>query len=27
MSTGYLPGAHSPECPVYEYIKQLKRNI
>ena len=18
MSTGYLPGAHSPECPVYE---------
>jgi DNA-3-methyladenine glycosylase I len=24
ISTGYLPGAHSPECPVYERIKQLK---
>jgi DNA-3-methyladenine glycosylase I len=24
MSTGYLPGAHSPECPVYERIKQIK---
>lgn len=24
MSAGYLPGAHSPECPVYERIKQLK---
>ena len=26
MSTGYLPGAHSIECPVYERIKQLKTN-
>jgi len=26
MSTGYLPGAHSPECPVYERIKLLKYN-
>jgi DNA-3-methyladenine glycosylase I len=25
MSTGYLPGAHSPECPVYERIKLLKQ--
>lgn len=24
ISTGYLPGAHSPECPVYEKIKQIK---
>jgi DNA-3-methyladenine glycosylase I len=24
MSTGYLPGAHSPECPVYKRIKILK---
>jgi DNA-3-methyladenine glycosylase I len=24
MSTGYLPGAHSPECPVYKRIKLLK---
>jgi DNA-3-methyladenine glycosylase I len=24
MSTGYLPGAHSPQCPVYERIKLLK---
>jgi DNA-3-methyladenine glycosylase I len=24
MSTGYLPGAHSPECPVYERIEKLK---
>ncbi len=23
MSTGYLPGAHTPECPVYERILQL----
>ena len=23
MSTGYLPGAHSPECPVYQKIEQL----
>ena len=26
MSTGYLPGAHSPECPVYKRIKLLKRS-
>lgn len=26
MSTGYLPGAHSTECPVYERIKLLKNN-
>jgi DNA-3-methyladenine glycosylase I len=26
MSTGYLPGAHSPQCPVYERIKLLKKN-
>jgi DNA-3-methyladenine glycosylase I len=25
MSTGYLPGAHSPECPVYERIRILKQ--
>jgi len=25
MSTGYLPGAHSPDCPVYEMIQKLKR--
>ena len=25
MSTGYLPGAHSPECPVYERIKLIKQ--
>ena len=25
MSTGYLPGAHSPECPVYERIKIIKQ--
>jgi DNA-3-methyladenine glycosylase I len=25
MSTGYLPGAHSPECPVYNRIKLLKQ--
>jgi DNA-3-methyladenine glycosylase I len=24
MSTGYLPGAHSTECPVYERINMLK---
>jgi DNA-3-methyladenine glycosylase I len=27
MSTGYLPGAHSPECPVYERIKQIKSSL
>jgi DNA-3-methyladenine glycosylase I len=26
MSTGYLPGAHSRQCPVYERIKILKQN-
>jgi DNA-3-methyladenine glycosylase I len=26
MSTGYLPGAHSTGCPVYETIKQIKEN-
>lgn len=24
MSTGYLPGAHSPECPVYKKIRKTK---
>lgn len=24
MSTGYLPGAHIPECPVYQKILKLK---
>lgn len=24
ISTGYLPGAHSSECPVYECIRKLK---
>jgi DNA-3-methyladenine glycosylase I len=24
MSTGYLPGAHDPSCPVYEKILQIK---
>jgi DNA-3-methyladenine glycosylase I len=24
MSTGYLPGAHSPDCPVYERIRKIK---
>ncbi|CAG5071844.1 DNA-3-methyladenine glycosylase 1 [Dyadobacter sp. CECT 9623] len=23
MSTGYLPGAHSPDCPIYQKIEQL----
>jgi DNA-3-methyladenine glycosylase I len=26
MSTGYMSGAHSPECPVYEKILKLKGN-
>jgi DNA-3-methyladenine glycosylase I len=26
MSTGYLEGAHSPECPVYKRIKLLKQS-
>jgi DNA-3-methyladenine glycosylase I len=25
MSTGYLPGAHSPQCPVYNRIKLLRK--
>lgn len=25
MSTGYLPGAHSTDCPVYERILAIKR--
>lgn len=24
MSTGYLPGAHSPGCPVYERIRKIR---
>jgi len=24
MSTGYLPGAHSPDCPVYKRIEKIK---
>jgi DNA-3-methyladenine glycosylase I len=24
MSTGYLPGAHSPDCPAYKKIEKLK---
>ncbi len=24
ISTGYLPGAHDPDCPVYEQIARLK---
>jgi DNA-3-methyladenine glycosylase I len=24
MSTGYLPGAHSPDCPVYEKIQRIR---
>jgi DNA-3-methyladenine glycosylase I len=27
MSTGYLPGAHSPDCPVYERIIKIKEHI
>jgi DNA-3-methyladenine glycosylase I len=25
MSTGYLPGAHSPDCPAWKKIEKLKR--
>lgn len=25
MSTDYLPGAHSPDCPVYEKIRKIKK--
>jgi len=24
MSTGYLPGAHAPDCPVYDRIRKIK---
>jgi DNA-3-methyladenine glycosylase I len=24
MSTGYLPGAHSPDCPVFRRIEEIK---
>ena len=24
MSIGYLPGAHAPECPIYQIIEDLK---
>jgi hypothetical protein len=24
VSTGYLPGAHTPDCPVYEIVLSLK---
>jgi DNA-3-methyladenine glycosylase I len=27
MSTGYMEGAHSPDCPVYERIKNLNTKI
>jgi DNA-3-methyladenine glycosylase I len=27
MSTGYLPGAHSPECPVYKRIERIKNKL
>ena len=26
MSTGYLPGAHSPDCPIYHKIKALDQS-
>jgi DNA-3-methyladenine glycosylase I len=26
VSTGYLPGAHSEDCPVYKQIEKLKRS-
>ena len=25
MSTGYLPGAHDPKCPVYKRIEKIKQ--
>ena len=25
MSTGYLPGAHSPQCPIYKRIEHIKQ--
>jgi len=27
MSTGYLPGAHSTDCPVYTRIQKIKKQI
>ena len=27
ISTGYLPGAHSPDCPVFEHIKLLRNKL
>lgn len=26
VSIGYLPGAHSPDCPIYKRINQIKEN-
>ena len=26
ISTGYLPGAHSPQCPIYERIETIKNS-
>jgi DNA-3-methyladenine glycosylase I len=26
MSTGYLPGAHSPDCPAYKRIELIKQH-
>lgn len=26
VSAGYLPGAHDPQCPVYERIKSIKQH-
>jgi DNA-3-methyladenine glycosylase I len=26
MSTGYLPGAHGPDCPVFKRIELIKQN-
>jgi DNA-3-methyladenine glycosylase I len=26
VSTGYLPGAHSPDCPAYKKIEKLRRS-
>jgi len=27
MSTGYLPGAHSTDCPVFKRIKEIKEKL
>jgi DNA-3-methyladenine glycosylase I len=27
MSTGYLPGAHTPECPVFDSIRKIKEQL